>query len=220
MKAIQTHYNGYHFRSRLEARWAVFFDALGVRYEYEPEGYELSNGLRYLPDFYLPEQDVFIEVKAGKPGDLECKKAYGLACDSKKIVCIVNAPSVAGYDFTPLDCWLFYGKPSSKLWEKDSFLSHQLHDGHLYAFVKMEVPGANDLQPTDYDQMLAFDSQYRKESEHDYSSRFNGHYEHGLTSTCETVFWSLFCLEEPQINSAAIAFRSARFEHGQRGAAA
>jgi hypothetical protein len=25
-KAIETHYKGYRFRSRLEARWAVFFD--------------------------------------------------------------------------------------------------------------------------------------------------------------------------------------------------
>ena len=30
IKAIQTEYNGYLFRSRLEARWAVFFDACGV----------------------------------------------------------------------------------------------------------------------------------------------------------------------------------------------
>ena len=30
IKAIETEYNGYKFRSRLEARWAVFFDALGV----------------------------------------------------------------------------------------------------------------------------------------------------------------------------------------------
>ena len=32
MKAIETEYNGYRFRSRLEARWAVFFDALGIEY--------------------------------------------------------------------------------------------------------------------------------------------------------------------------------------------
>lgn len=51
IKAIQTEYNGYIFRSRLEARWAVFFDALGVEYEYEPEGFELPSGKRYLPDF-------------------------------------------------------------------------------------------------------------------------------------------------------------------------
>lgn len=51
IKAIETEYNGYKFRSRTEAKWAVFFDALGVDYEYEPEGYELPNGERYLPDF-------------------------------------------------------------------------------------------------------------------------------------------------------------------------
>lgn len=51
IKAIQTAYKGYHFRSRLEARWAVFFDALGLKWEYEPEGFEMPGGVRYLPDF-------------------------------------------------------------------------------------------------------------------------------------------------------------------------
>lgn len=51
IKAIETEYNGYRFRSRLEARWAVFLDILGVKYEYEPEGFDLGNGLYYLPDF-------------------------------------------------------------------------------------------------------------------------------------------------------------------------
>lgn len=53
IKAIETYYNGYKFRSRLEARWAVFFDALGVKYEYEPQGFDLGNGSRYLPDFKI-----------------------------------------------------------------------------------------------------------------------------------------------------------------------
>ncbi len=51
IKAIDTSYKGYYFRSRLEARWAVFFDHLEIKYEYEPEGYILSTGERYLPDF-------------------------------------------------------------------------------------------------------------------------------------------------------------------------
>lgn len=63
IKAIETVYKGYRFRSRLEARWAVFFDALGVEYEYEPEGYVLSNGEKYLPDFYLPKLRIYVEVK-------------------------------------------------------------------------------------------------------------------------------------------------------------
>jgi hypothetical protein len=51
-RAIETEYKGYLFRSRLEARWAVFFDALGIPYLYEPGGFDLS-GTWYLPDFYL-----------------------------------------------------------------------------------------------------------------------------------------------------------------------
>ncbi len=52
IKAIETVYKGYRFRSRLEARWAVFFDTIGAHWEYEPEGFQLPNGEWYLPDFY------------------------------------------------------------------------------------------------------------------------------------------------------------------------
>lgn len=62
IKPIETVYRGYRFRSRLEARWAVFFDLLGVEWQYEPEGFE-SNGHRWLPDFWLPESNTWIEVK-------------------------------------------------------------------------------------------------------------------------------------------------------------
>ena len=53
IKPIETIYNGYRFRSRLEARWAVFLDSLGVKYEYEPEGFELPGVGGYLPDFRI-----------------------------------------------------------------------------------------------------------------------------------------------------------------------
>ena len=68
-KPIQTAYKGYRFRSRLEARWAVFFNACGVDWEYEPEGYDLGDGLLYLPDFLLhgvegrAPSDLYVEVK-------------------------------------------------------------------------------------------------------------------------------------------------------------
>ena len=65
IKPIETHYNGYKFRSRLEARWAVFFDAMGIKYEYEPEGFEMDE-VKYLPDFYLPDADRWIEIKGKK----------------------------------------------------------------------------------------------------------------------------------------------------------
>lgn len=70
MKAIETRYAGCRFRSRLEARWAVFFDHLGIEWEYEPQGFEIPKDWdehgatwRYLPDFWLPRLSTFVEVK-------------------------------------------------------------------------------------------------------------------------------------------------------------
>lgn len=59
MKGITTMYHGRRFRSRLEARWAVMFDFLGWRYEYEP--YDLKG---WIPDFALfGAEEIFVEVK-------------------------------------------------------------------------------------------------------------------------------------------------------------
>lgn len=65
ISAIETEYKGRLFRSRLEARWAVAFDAAGILWEYEPEAFKLSSGGVYLPDFYLPEfeKGIYAEVK-------------------------------------------------------------------------------------------------------------------------------------------------------------
>lgn len=96
MKPIETQYKGYRFRSRLEARWAVFFDALGIEWEYEPEGFELDDGTRYLPDFLLHRawcgESVFVEVKAG-PGSKErdWEKAKKLSAH-KPILLLAGAP--------------------------------------------------------------------------------------------------------------------------------
>jgi hypothetical protein len=49
-KAIETRAYGCRFRSRLEARWAVFFTEMEWRWEFEPEGFQTPQG-GYLPDF-------------------------------------------------------------------------------------------------------------------------------------------------------------------------
>lgn len=59
MRAIPTTYAGVNFRSRLEARWAAFFDLLGWSWEYEP--IDLAG---YIPDFILNfKQPLLVEVK-------------------------------------------------------------------------------------------------------------------------------------------------------------
>jgi hypothetical protein len=115
IKPIETLYRDHWFRSRLEARWAVFFDALGVPWRYEEEGIDLADvtlpnepmGLqymhllfsaarhetitrsggsskRYLPDFYLPYQDYWAEIKAQAPSRREAELMARLAWGSRK----------------------------------------------------------------------------------------------------------------------------------------
>lgn len=99
IKAIETIYNGYRFRSRLEARWAVFFDALGIKYEYEKEGYDLGELGWYLPDYFLPEFDLWVEIKPLKDSPYndefndEWHKARGLMyATNKPILMCFGAP--------------------------------------------------------------------------------------------------------------------------------
>lgn len=75
IKPIETFYHGQRFRSRLEARWAVFFDACGAEWEYEPEGFDVGNGVLYLPDFRLHNLQgrggptIWVEVKGHMTGE-------------------------------------------------------------------------------------------------------------------------------------------------------
>jgi len=60
IKAHPTMYNGIQFRSRLEAKWATFFDLINWKWQYEPCDF---NG--WIPDFalYGHKQTVYVEVK-------------------------------------------------------------------------------------------------------------------------------------------------------------
>ena len=62
--AIPTNYAGHRFRSRLEARWAVLFDHLGIGWQYEPQGFTIGDR-PYLPDFLL-ECGTWVEVKGNE----------------------------------------------------------------------------------------------------------------------------------------------------------
>lgn len=69
IRPIETRYGGRRYRSRLEARWAVYFDALSIDFEYERQGYTNGDAC-FLPDFWLPHvglrgfnNGVYVEVK-------------------------------------------------------------------------------------------------------------------------------------------------------------
>jgi hypothetical protein len=115
IKTIPTKYNGTQFRSRLEARWAVVFDELGLTWYYEYEGFDLSSGW-YLPDFYLPDLEyridekyifgVYVEIKPQYPTDEQMNKMYYL-------VEMVEKMAFLNYGLNTLDLirfWVGYSR--------------------------------------------------------------------------------------------------------------
>ena len=87
IKAIETVYNGRRYRSRAEARWSIFFETLGIDSQYEVEGYEFD-GIRYLPDFWLPSYNCWVEIKGPEPTEDELQKAHLLSLSTEKPVYI------------------------------------------------------------------------------------------------------------------------------------
>lgn len=111
IKAIETQYKGYRFRSRLEARWAIYFDVFNINWTYEREGFQLdyycADGCChtqewYLPDFYLPEIDLFIEIKPFKPQQSEMSKVMGMAMHKRVLVILGDDMLYCGWSlWTP-----------------------------------------------------------------------------------------------------------------------
>ena len=102
-----TDYNGVTYRSQLEARWAVFFDSLFIRHEYEPEWMEVEAGMKvvsYKPDFYLPDLNLWVEIKPQIPKDIEITKAAGWAEEADILVLFQLSPPTE----TSQSGWLFH----------------------------------------------------------------------------------------------------------------
>ena len=220
IKAIETVYNGYKFRSRLEARWAVFFDAAGIKYEYEPQGFELSDGTKYLPDFYLPEYDWFVEVKPNRPGAVDdLKRIFEFVRQGMNTTVILgNIP-----DKTHVDLYHYSVIYYNKL----------RRDAHIER-IAIRYAKRN---PDDKNYCAKFDS-YRVDSKYLLDS-FDMRYapDEDLTDVFEAIHdrkmykvffgyengwsWSDCCDNEYDINGALFlnscydAARQARFEHGQ-----
>lgn len=191
IQAIETVYHGYRFRSRLEARWAVFFDALGIAWTYEPEGYDL-NGKWYLPDFWLPEFPLFIEIKPFDATKLEPHEQGDVMdtirrfrdCDVGPIA-LMRDPGV----WASLRCWDLTDSSGGS------------YDSDFVVWSVLD------------DKPVLFD--YENERDRDYFSCNN------MTDKLDRVVSVVSAKPNwyhDLIQSAHTAFKQARFEHGESGA--
>ena len=213
IKAIQTAYKGYHFRSRLEARYAVFFDALGIKWLYENEGFELPCGGRYLPDFEISANgfDCFIEIKPTKPNKDEINKAKLLAYGTgKPVYFLTDMPSLEPvykdwlvfehYAFIPVNVKKEYPDSISSManWIKTIDLPEWIENmGYDLSFRNV----------FDCDAEYYFNKYGKEHPKHCPLGRFDDSVEHPY-----------FVGSDSSLKSAIEKARSARFEHGQKGA--
>lgn len=170
IKAIPTYYNGQWYRSRTEAQWAVFFDFLGIKYIYEKEGFDLRGielkGVWYLPDFWIPALDCWIEIKGEKPTDEAQKKAAMLCAGSHKTVAIL-AGRPWEYEGT-----LYTYLPYEKANEVFAYLKNE-YDGHM-RFVEEQTrilvkngwseddPILDDIRSSNNGREIHYDSKRRR----------------------------------------------------------
>ena len=105
VKGLPTKYDGTQFRSRTEARHAMFFDLSGIQYHYEYEGFDLD-GVWYVPDFYLPRLQSWIEIKPFPPTEEEQEKCERLArATEMSTFCFVGNPSSHPFDKGSAYAW-------------------------------------------------------------------------------------------------------------------
>jgi hypothetical protein len=196
MQPIQTRYKGYHFRSRLEARWAVFFDSLDLKWEYEPEGFVLPSGL-YLPDFRViypgrnesERHDIWFECK----GDLSTVTTE----EWQKMLEFHQA-----YELMVLD-----GTPDARMYLNPYAICHKHSDWGIDAEDFSALTAPFKAQP------------------HAFKHKRVGH---ALWCPKGRLWWddhddffaptSYGGWGDLVLERAVDAARSARFEHGQRGA--
>lgn len=110
IKPISTTYRGIRFASTLEADWAATFDWFGWEWQYEPEGILVEDNVRYRPDFYLPTQRVWAEVKGqhnqriDKPSKLQAALSRDSFEWDADLVVILRAPR-PGTRVNRESCW-------------------------------------------------------------------------------------------------------------------
>lgn len=100
IKAIPTRYKGILFRSKLEATYAKYFDFIGLEWQFEIQGFKLSNGSCYLPDFYIPSADAWVEVKGGHNIGLEKLELFAAdlwKSSGAKDTYDINSPMILKY---------------------------------------------------------------------------------------------------------------------------
>lgn len=178
MKAIETEWMGYRFRSRTEARWAVFFEHLGLKWQYEVDGYELESG-KYLPDFYLPDLRMWAEVKGAEPTNRELALAKELASVSKnRVIILEGAPEDKEQ--------VYYISSNGDLSDlKYMFLEDRRNEGEFWLFADYSGFSIGPVYGPDHDRYPVMSARVKEA----YKAAKQARFEHGENPKPKKPMW-------------------------------
>jgi len=182
IRPLEAFYRGYRMRSRLEARWAICFDTLGIEYEYEPQGYKKADGECYLPDFYLSHVRTYAEIKPVTDDPAELTKQM-LRCQEfilvgmgEKIVILTGEPA-----FRPYPMMRLMRLPDGN----ESWSTQVILDTHFYPQIYTEQNRLfEDVLPEQFSKAQDFSMEYRNAVYKARGTRFD-HGESGIPEDFE-----------------------------------
>lgn len=228
----------------MEARWAVFFDTLGVKWEYEKEGFDLGKSGWYLPDFWLPDYGFWIEIKGQEPTEKEIETSRALFEETNDLVFIFKTIPDQGEPLSYVSCFDTWDAEVARVFpveKPDGYIDNMFsspecggHDkwgihlgcpicGESYVHIgkAQEIDGKDDYKAWQ-GRGDAVRIEMFCEMGHSWTVRLGFH--KGFTyfdieDCCERSYDPVALLsnnDTEKIERAYTAARSARFEHGEK----
>jgi len=215
LKPIETHFDGYRFRSRLEARWAVFFKTLGIEYEYEKEGFNLSRPWEWAVRHCDPsvsdqiERDYWVEQRRERPW-----------LDNLFYLPDFWLPSVTSRGETGIWLEIKGQKPIEEEFDKGAWLRERT-GSPVVIFVGLPQSWGGGKEDTGYELQGFMDTNMMFAKctncgQIDILSPMEG--DNFVCPSCSAGYPGKLSQFHPTILAAQTAARSARFEHGENGA--
>ena len=161
-------------RSMYEKRYAIYLKQQGIKFEYESKSFNLGDGKLYVPDFYLPETDEYIEIKGylSESQAIKYEKFKALHPDIKWKILFKEDLIDLGININPLPTvYMLIGAPAAgKSWVANQLLDkfdYVSYDGNRKKD-HLDLLRAKSDKPKLYDPTFKISTVIRR-----YSEEFN-----------------------------------------------
>jgi len=120
IRAKPTKYCGVRFRSQLEAKYTTLFNMFDEPWTYESRFFKLPTA-NYLPDFFMPRLQIWIEVKGITPNAREVKLCEELSFKDERPVALAFGWPFCRVPYQP-GLWVY----ANGVWHKNTYFAFKM----------------------------------------------------------------------------------------------